>query len=164
MSVPERIRTRARKLREEIELHNHRYYVLDAPTISDAEFDRLFRELQDLEAQHPELVTSDSPTQRVGAGPLDEFPPVAHATPMLSLNNAFDDTEVAAFDRTEPTYAAMGRFGNVMLVNGSDQLSMTAAPGEVVRLYLVNTANTRVFKVAIPGARMKLVGGDSGRT
>ncbi|HEX9181265.1 MAG TPA: NAD-dependent DNA ligase LigA, partial [Burkholderiales bacterium] len=99
MSVPERIRTRARKLREEIEYHNHRYYVLDAPTIADAEFDRLFRELQDLEAQHPELVTPDSPTQRVGAGPLDEFPQVAHATPMLSLNNAFDDAEVAAFDR-----------------------------------------------------------------
>jgi DNA ligase (NAD+) len=99
MSVPKPILDRARKLREEIELHNYRYYVLDAPTISDAEFDRLFRELQDLEAMHPELATADSPTQRVGAKPLDEFAAVSHATPMLSLNNAFDEAEVAAFDR-----------------------------------------------------------------
>jgi DNA ligase (NAD+) len=99
MSVPERIRKRAQQLREEVEFHNHRYYVLDAPVISDAEFDRLFRELQELEALHPGLVTPDSPTQRVGAAPLDEFPQVAHATPMLSLNNAFDEAEVAAFDR-----------------------------------------------------------------
>jgi DNA ligase (NAD+) len=99
MSVPEQIRKRVQELREEIELHNYRYYVLDAPTIPDSEFDRLFRELQELEAQHPELVTPDSPTRRVGAGPLDEFPAVSHATPMLSLNNAFDEAEVAAFDR-----------------------------------------------------------------
>ncbi|HET9702205.1 MAG TPA: NAD-dependent DNA ligase LigA, partial [Burkholderiales bacterium] len=99
MSAPEQIRTRARQLREEIELHNHRYYVLDAPVITDAEFDRIFRELQELEARYPELATPDSPTQRVGAAPLDEFPQVAHATPMLSLSNAFEDAEVAAFDR-----------------------------------------------------------------
>ncbi|HEX6828705.1 MAG TPA: NAD-dependent DNA ligase LigA [Burkholderiales bacterium] len=99
MSVPERIRTRVEGLRKEIELNNHRYYVLDAPTITDAEFDRLFRELQELEAQHSELATPDSPTRRVGAKPLDEFPAVPHATPMLSLNNAFEEAEVAAFDR-----------------------------------------------------------------
>jgi DNA ligase (NAD+) len=92
-------RERALALRAEIEEHNHRYYVLDAPLISDAEYDRLFRELQALEAEHPELVSADSPTQRVGAAPLPEFAAVAHATPMLSLNNAFADEEVAAFDR-----------------------------------------------------------------
>jgi DNA ligase (NAD+) len=90
---------RARALRVEIEKHNHRYYVLDAPLISDAEYDTLFRELQSLEAEHPELVTSDSPTQRVGAAPLPEFASVVHATPMLSLSNAFADEEVQAFDR-----------------------------------------------------------------
>lgn len=88
-----------RRLREEIERHNHQYYVLDQPLISDAEYDRLFRELQELEARHPALVTPDSPTQRVGAKPLAAFAPAKHRTPMLSLNNAFDAEEVAAFDR-----------------------------------------------------------------
>jgi DNA ligase (NAD+) len=90
---------RARELRDEIDKHNVQYYVLDAPLISDAEYDRLFRELQALEAEHPELATPDSPTHRVGAAPLAQFQPVAHRTAMLSLNNAFSDDEVAAFDR-----------------------------------------------------------------
>ncbi|MCM8626737.1 NAD-dependent DNA ligase LigA [Accumulibacter sp.] len=90
---------RASALRAEIEQHNYRYYVLDAPSISDAEYDRLFRELQQIEAEHPELLTEDSPTQRVGAAPLADFAPVTHALPMLSLNNAFSDGEVEAFDR-----------------------------------------------------------------
>ncbi len=90
---------RARALRAEIEKHNHQYYVLDAPLVSDAEYDTLFRELQALEAEHPELVSSDSPTQRVGAPPLAEFASVLHSTPMLSLNNAFADEEVLVFDR-----------------------------------------------------------------
>ncbi len=85
-------------LRAEIEKHNHQYYVLDDPLISDAEFDAMFRELQTLEAQYPELATVDSPTQRVGAAPLKSFAEVVHRTPMLSLNNAFDDEEVRAFD------------------------------------------------------------------
>jgi DNA ligase (NAD+) len=89
----------AEKLRTEIETHNRQYYALDAPLISDAEYDRLFRQLQTLEAEHPELATPDSPTQRVGAAPLPEFASVAHRTPMLSLNNAFSPAEVEAFDR-----------------------------------------------------------------
>ena len=92
-------RVRAARLREEIEQHNHRYYVLDDPLITDAEYDRLFRELQAIEAEHPELRTVDSPTQRVGAAPAAEFMPATHRQPMLSLNNAFDDAEVEAFDR-----------------------------------------------------------------
>lgn len=99
MTAAPDIRERIRRLREEIERHNYQYYVLDQPLIPDAEFDRLFRELQDLEARHPALVTPDSPTQRVGALPLASFAPARHATPMLSLNNAFDSDEVAAFDR-----------------------------------------------------------------
>jgi DNA ligase (NAD+) len=86
-------------LREIIERHNHAYYVQDAPTIPDAEYDQLFRELQTLEAAHPELLTPDSPTQRVGDKPLLAFGQVIHAVPMLSLNNAFSLDEVAAFDR-----------------------------------------------------------------
>jgi len=89
---------RAKVLRAAIEQHNHQYYVLDTPLISDAEYDALFRELQALEQSHPELVTIDSPTQKVGAPPLPAFKSVAHRTPMLSLNNAFSDEEVRAFD------------------------------------------------------------------
>ena len=90
---------RAAALRRAIEHHNYLYYVKDRPEISDAEFDRLFRELQELEQRHPELVTPDSPTQRVGAKAEGEFAAVSHALPMLSLNNAFSDDEVADFDR-----------------------------------------------------------------
>jgi DNA ligase (NAD+) len=86
-------------LREKIEEHNYRYYTLDDPAISDAEFDLLFRELQNLEEQFPELITADSPTQRVGAKALKEFAEVIHDAPMLSLNNVFDDTEFRAFDK-----------------------------------------------------------------
>ena len=91
---------RVTALRREIERHNHAYYVLDAPTIPDAEYDRLFRELQALEAEHPELVTPDSPTQRVGGKPLDSLPKVRHAAPMLSIRTE-TDTEASgaqAFD------------------------------------------------------------------
>jgi DNA ligase (NAD+) len=86
-------------LREIIEHHSHAYYVQDAPTIPDAEYDLLFRELQALEAAHPELLTPDSPTQRVGGKPLSVFGQVNHVVPMLSLNNAFSLDELAAFDR-----------------------------------------------------------------
>jgi DNA ligase (NAD+) len=86
-------------LRRQIEHHNYLYYVLDRPEIPDAEFDRLMRRLQELEAEHPELVTPESPTQRVGAAPLKEFAEVRHTIPMLSLNNAFSDEEAMEFDR-----------------------------------------------------------------
>jgi DNA ligase (NAD+) len=91
--------SRIRKLRQTIERHNRLYYVDDAPEITDAEYDALFRELQELEASHPGLRTPDSPTQRVGAAPLAEFGEVRHRTPMLSIANAFDEEEVRAFDK-----------------------------------------------------------------
>jgi DNA ligase (NAD+) len=96
---PETIQQQVKALREAIDMHNYRYYVLDAPIIPDVEYDRMFRELQQFEQHYPQLVTPDSPTQRVGAAPLKEFIQVTHRTPMLSLNNAFEDTEVEAFDR-----------------------------------------------------------------
>ena len=86
-------------MRKEIEGHNDLYYVKDAPRITDAEYDRLFRELVELETAHPELATPDSPTQRVGAAPLPEFAEVRHRVPMLSLGNAFEEEAVRAFDR-----------------------------------------------------------------
>ncbi|MGH3016654.1 MAG: multicopper oxidase domain-containing protein, partial [Gaiellaceae bacterium] len=93
----------------------------------------------------------------------DYWPP-AHRELLLTLDDILlEDGQVAPFSRSEPTYAAMGRFGNVLLVGGEPDLTLTAKQGEVVRFYLTNTANTRVFNVEAPGARMKLVGGDSGR-
>jgi FtsP/CotA-like multicopper oxidase with cupredoxin domain len=88
----------------------------------------------------------------------------AHRELVLTLDDILiEDGQVAAFSQSETNYAAMGRFGNVLLVGGEPDLALTAKTGEVVRVYLTNTANTRVFKVKVPGARMKLVGGDSGR-
>ena len=87
---------RIEQLRAEIEQHNHRYYELDAPTIPDAEYDKLFRELQALEDQHPELLTADSPTLRVGGKPLDGFQPVRHAVPMLSIRTETDISDQGA--------------------------------------------------------------------
>ena len=86
-------------LREQLRYHNHRYYVMDDPVVPDVEYDRLFRELQALEAEHPELVTPDSPTQRVGGAALSEFGEVKHAIPMLSLGNVFSEAELLAFDK-----------------------------------------------------------------
>lgn len=94
-----RERERAERLRREIERHNYLYYVLDRPEISDAEFDRLFRELADLETRHPELRSPDSPTQRVGARPSEAFGEVRHAVPMTSMDNAFSEEEARDWDR-----------------------------------------------------------------
>ncbi len=99
MGALTKVKERAFSLREEIERHNHLYYVLDAPELDDAAFDALFRELQALEAEYPELQLEDSPTARVGATPAAQFASVAHGLPMLSLNNAFSDEDMEAFDR-----------------------------------------------------------------
>ncbi|RKH73913.1 NAD-dependent DNA ligase LigA [Corallococcus aberystwythensis] len=89
---------RARALRQELAHHNHRYYVLDAPEISDAQYDTLMRELQALEEKHPQLATPDSPTQRVGGAAVEDFGQVVHTTQMLSLANIFDDAGLVEFD------------------------------------------------------------------
>ena len=96
MTAPPGALKRVRQLRGEIERHNYQYYVLDQPLISDAEYDRLFRELQELEASHPELITPDSPTQRVGGRGLDTFEPVRHAVPMLSIRTETDTEDSGA--------------------------------------------------------------------
>jgi DNA ligase (NAD+) len=91
--------TRSAELRDLITRYDHHYYVLDEPLVPDSEYDRRMRELQQIEAEHPDLKTGDSPTQRVGGTPLDSFTSVRHRTPMLSLANAFSEEEVRAFDR-----------------------------------------------------------------
>ena len=100
--------TRINELREQIRHHEERYYVHDAPEISDAEFDRLLDELERLEAEHPDLVTPDSPTQRVAGRPSESFPTVEHLAPMLSLDNAYDEADLCAFDDRVRRGAGLG--------------------------------------------------------
>src|SRR5450631_2611742 len=87
------------ELREELRRHEYLYYVLDQPEITDAEYDAIMRNLRDLESQHPQLITPESPTQRVGGRPREGFVKVRHSAPMLSLDNALNDGELRDFDR-----------------------------------------------------------------
>lgn len=152
-------------LREKIHEHNYRYYVLDDPIISDSEYDRLLRELEALEAEYPDLVTEDSPTQRVGARPAEGFETVAHRIPMLSLGNAFSEDEVAEFDRRvrdtldidEVVYSAEPKLDGVAIALRYEKGRLTLAAtrgdgrsGEDV------TANVRTIR-AVP---LKLRGED----
>lgn len=126
MPIPKQVRSQAERLRKEIEHHNHRYYVLDDPEIPDATYDAMFRELVALEEKYAELKSDTSPTARVGAAPLPEFPEVRHRTPMLSLGNAFEDEEVRAFDKRvrealgvdEVEYAAEPKFDGLAISLG----------------------------------------------
>src|ERR1043166_3411622 len=94
----ENIRKEILHLRQEVEKHNYHYYVLDDPLVSDSEYDRLFRRLAELAKKHPEFASADSPTQKVGAPPLQKFATVRHTLPMLSLNNANDREEMEEFE------------------------------------------------------------------
>ncbi|NYT76709.1 NAD-dependent DNA ligase LigA [Alcaligenaceae bacterium] len=119
MSVAQRVEA----LRSQISDHNHRYYVLDQPTVSDAEYDRLMVELQSLEEAHPDLITPDSPTQRVGAQPVSGFDSVRHAVAMLSLSNAFETEDVEAFNkRVADTLRGAGLTNNDGLVEYEAEL------------------------------------------
>jgi DNA ligase (NAD+) len=99
MKIPEKIVKRIKSLREQLHYHNVRYYVYDDPEITDSEYDRLLRELQELEKKYPETITADSPTQRVGSSPLKSFGEVSHKIPMLSLANAMNEEELRDFDK-----------------------------------------------------------------
>ena len=151
----------AAALRAQLEQHNHSYYVLDQPTVSDAEYDRLFRELQALELAFPELLRPDSPTQRVGGAPLAAFNEVRHATPMLSLNNAFEQEEVEAFDRrvaealgsplieyaTEPKYDGLAVslvYENGLLVSGATRGDGTTGEDVTTNLRTVRSIPLRL--------------------
>jgi len=157
-AVPAKIAQHAAKLRTDLDAHNYRYYVEDAPLVSDAEYDGLFRELQALERDYPALATPDSPTQRVGGQPAAEFDAVTHRVPMLSLNNAFADDEVEAFDRRARTalgveqveYAVEPKFDGlaVSLVYERGQFTLGATRGDGSTGENV-TANLRTVR-AIP--------------
>ena len=121
----EKIKQQMQSLRTEIEQHNHQYYALDDPVIPDTEYDKLFARLQQLEQAHPQLITVDSPTQRVGASPLKEFSQIAHVVAMLSLNNAFVDEDIEAFDR---------RVREVLLSNSVEYMAEPKFDGIAVSL------------------------------
>ncbi|MEA2565433.1 MAG: ligase, partial [Actinomycetota bacterium] len=120
---------RLRGLRGAIEHHSYRYYVLDDPEVSDAEYDALMRELTSLEAEHPELVTPDSPTQRVGSSPSSLFAAVAHPSPMWSLDNAFDFEELVAWGkRVEKVLGGVADYWCELKVDGA-AANLTYADG-----------------------------------
>ncbi len=125
---------RAAALRELVDRYNYRYYALDDPEVPDSEYDRVLRELLDLEREHPELVTPESPTQRVGAEPLAAFGSVRHRVPMLSLDNAFDDDDVRGFERRirERLGEAPVRFSAEPKLDGL-AVSLTYEHGRLVR-------------------------------
>lgn len=157
-SVQTRAHKRAEELRREIEYHNYRYYVLDDPEVPDAEYDRRMRELESLESSHPELVTADSPTQRVSGTPMDGFAEIRHRVPMLSLGNAFSEEEVADFyrrvsqglEREEIVFAAEPKLDGVAisLTYEAGILTTAATRGDGERGEDV-TANVRTIR-AIP--------------
>ena len=161
-------------LREQLEYHNYRYYVLDAPEISDAEYDRLFRQLQTLESQYPELITAVSPTQRVGGTALLAFNQFTHATPMLSLNNAFSDAEVHAFDQrireqlgvVQVEYAVEPKFDGLAISlvyeHGRFVYGATRGDGNVGEDVSVNIRSVRAIPMVLastnPPARIEVRG------
>ncbi len=163
--VPAAARQRAAALRAEIEHHNYLYYTQDAPAISDAQFDQLFRELQALEERYPALRTADSPTQRVGAPVEGEFATVAHSVPMLSLNNALSEEEAAAFDRRvrealglgEVEYAAEPKFDGLAIsltyLDGQLAVGATRGDGYTGEDVTANLRTVRSIPLRLHGAR-----------
>ena len=147
---------RARELRERLERHNYRYYVLDDPEITDNEYDGLLRELQNIESRFPDLVDPDSPTQRVGAAPAEGFGEVRHSIPMLSLANAFSEEEMRDFDQRVRNgleidtvkYSAEPKLDGVAIALTYEQgrLQQAATRGDGTRGENV-TANVRTIEI-----------------
>ncbi len=149
-------------LREQLRHHEYLYHVLDAPEISDAEYDAMFRELKDLEAAHPELITPDSPTQRVGARPREGFVKVRHSSPMLSLDNAFGEEELRDFDRRvrnllgneEYAYVAELKLDGLSMAvqyrAGNVALALTRGDGETGEDVTENARTIRSIPLRIP--------------
>src|SRR5690606_11430732 len=147
------LHARADELRQRIERASFQYYVLDQPEISDLEYDRMFRELQEIEAAHPELLTPDSPTQRVGAPPQSELAKHEHIVPMLSLGNAFDDDELRAWEERIVRLAGDGvreRFTAELKIDGA-AVSLTYRNGVLVTG--ATRGNGRQGEVVTPNLR-----------
>ena len=155
---------RIAQLKRDLAEHNHNYYVLDQPTIADSEWDKLFHELLALETQHPQLLTPDSPTQRVGSKPLESFDEVTHRTPMLSLGNAFSEADIDNFDRrcregldlgdTEIEYACEPKFDGLAIsltyIDGVFVQGATRGDGAVGEGVTENLKTIRSIPLALP--------------
>ncbi len=157
-------------LRDELERANYAYYVLDQPDLPDAEYDRLFKELQQIESEHPDLITPDSPTQRVGGEVASGFRPVVHDMPMLSLNNGFSDEDIAAFDKrvsdtlhhTPVDYACELKFDGLAIslryVDGQFTQAATRGDGATGEDVTENVRTIRSIPLKLKGKRVpKLV-------
>lgn len=168
MSLPEEARKRVEELRREIRKHDYHYYVLDSPLITDQEYDSLMRELVELERRYPELVTPDSPTQRVGGAPLKQFRSVRHSIPLLSLGNAFDAGELRDFDRRvrqlageAVDYVVEPKIDGLTVVltyeNGSFVLGATRGDGLTGEDITENLRTVRLLPLRLSGAPRRLV-------
>ena len=168
--APDEARRRVDQLRQRITHHEHRYYVLDAPEISDGEFDALLRELERLEAQHPGLVTPDSPSQRVGGAPRDGVEKAPHSSAMLSLENAFDDAELRDFDRRarEALGADVLDYVGELKLDGASMaarfaagrfvMALTRGDGSSGEVVTPNAKTLRSLPLAIPAADLEASG------
>ncbi|MEX5747713.1 NAD-dependent DNA ligase LigA [Massilia sp. X63] len=169
MTVPQDALARMAWLVEELNRHIYNYHVLDAPTIPDAEYDRLFRELQELESAHPQAVKNDSPTSRVGAAPIPEFKQVTHSVPMLSLNNGFADEDVENFDRRvrdgleakQVAYSAELKFDGLAISlryeNGVFVQAATRGDGYTGEDVTANIRTVRVIPLRLHGSEVPSV-------
>ncbi len=168
--TPEDVRQRAYRLRTELRRHEHLYYVLDQPEISDAEFDALMIELRGIEAEHPDLVMPDSPTQRVGGAPREDLEKAPHSSVMLSLDNAFDDDELRDFDRRARElvdvealdYVGELKLDGVSLVvryaGGAPSLALTRGDGEQGEVITPNARTLRTVPLSIASQTLDAAG------
>src|ERR1700704_2815118 len=157
-------------LRDKIRHHEHLYYVLDQPEISDAEFDKLMQQLQQLEAEHPELITPDSPTQRVGGKPREGFVKVRHSSPMLSLDNAYTDEELRDWERrvhelsgrSDVEYMCELKLDGMSLAlryhGGQLERGITRGDGNTGEDVTANVRTVRSIPLSIPKEKLKKAG------
>jgi len=157
-------------LREKIRHHEHLYYVIDHPEISDADFDKLMRQLKDLEAEHPELITTDSPTQRVGGKPREGFVKVPHSSPMLSLDNTYNEEELRAWERRvheltgrkDVEYVCELKLDGMSLAliyqDGKLMRGITRGDGSVGEDVTLNVRTVRSVPLSIPKEKLKKAG------
>src|SRR6267378_5376695 len=154
-------------LREKVRYHEYLYYVLDNPEISDAEFDTLMQQLKDLESEHPSLVTPDSPTQRVGGKPREGFVKVRHSTPMLSLDNTYNEEELRAWERRgheltgrkDVNYVCELKLDGMSLSLGYDDgrlvRGITRGDGTVGEDVTLNVRTVRSVPLSVPKEKLK---------
>src|ERR1700685_1094694 len=170
MAAAKNLEKEVERLREQIRRHEYLYYVLDQPEISDADFDKLMRQLKDLEAEHPNLVTADSPTQRVGGKPREGFVKVRHSSPMLSLDNTYNEEELRDWERRahelsgrkDVDYVCELKLDGMSLAllyeDGKLVRGITRGDGTVGEDVTLNVRTVRSIPLSIPKERLKKAG------